>query len=218
MTPAPACPRPVVTLLLAPDLLGPAERYAAIARCGGAIVDTGMHFDKRRKCFHRFSIADTRGLLDLTIPVAKPQSYTGATYADILISDHSPWWHTLMTTLESAYGRTPYFEYYADDFRALLTPGRVATPMVHLCRDLDTLVCRLLAIPAPIYLSHPFQESQSPVIDLRRTSNEAISKAYPILTPYWQLRADTLGFIPGLSILDILFNLGPEALLRLLPK
>ncbi|MCM1337931.1 MAG: WbqC family protein [Candidatus Amulumruptor caecigallinarius] len=199
-------------MILAPELLGPACRYRAIARQGGGIVDTSLHFDKRFKAFHRFTIADTRGPLDVTIPVAKPASHTTATYADILISGHSPWWQTMMTALESAYGRTPFFEFYADDFLPLLNPDRVGTPMATLSADLDNLVCRLLSIPAPTYTS------DSPLLPTdceRITPTATLASKYTIAEPYWQVRAQTLGFIPGLSILDLIFNLGPEATLLL---
>lgn len=222
-------------LLLAPELLGPAARYRAMALHAPAAVDCSLHFDKRRKNFHRFTIADTRGPLAVTIPIAKPASHSTATYADILISDHSPWWLTMMTALESAYGRTPFFEFYADDFAPLIGPHRVGTPMATLCRDLDAVVCRLLAIPAPNWLpaAHPHASAQSasatfsapeplfdsalsfsdgsPLpLDLRRTPDTALAP-YALAAPYWQVRAASLGFIPGLSIVDLLFNLGPEA-------
>lgn len=228
-------------LFLAPELLGPAARYRAMALHAPAAVDCSLHFDKRRKSFHRFTIADTRGPLAVTIPIAKPASHSTATYADILISDHSPWWLTMMTALESAYGRTPFFEFYADDFAPLIGPHRVGTPMATLCRDLDALVCRLLAIPAPARLpaAHAHASAQSasatfsapeplfdsalsfsdgqpstapepPGLDLRRSGEEALAP-YALAAPYWQVRAASLGFIPGLSIVDLLFNLGPEA-------
>ncbi|MDE6430391.1 MAG: WbqC family protein, partial [Duncaniella sp.] len=42
------------------------------------------------------------------------------------------------------------------------------------------------------------------------------SPCEPISLPsYWQIREDKLGFIPGLSVLDLIFNLGPEAVLYL---
>ena len=222
-------------LILPPELLGPVVRYRAMAFYAPAVVDCSLHFDKRRKSFHRFTIADTRGPLAVTIPIAKPESHSTATYADILISDHSPWWLTMMTALESAYGRTPFFEFYADDFAPLIGPHRVGTPMASLCRDLDLLVCGLLAIPAPAWTAQPPLYSSSrrtteaffdsapgfsegspsteagpPPLDLRRAPDTALAP-YALTAPYWQVRDATLGFIPGLSVLDLLFNLGPEA-------
>lgn len=197
-------------IILAPELLGPVARYRAMALHGPAAVDTSLHFDKRRKSFHRFTIADTRGPLAVTIPIAKPASHSTATYADILISDHSPWWLTMMTALESAYGRTPFFEFYADDFASLIGPHRVGTPMASLCRDLDLLICRLLAIPAPSFSEGRPSAAPAPALDLRRAGDAPLAP-YALAAPYWQVRAASLGFIPGLSIVDLLFNLGPEA-------
>lgn len=200
MTP-PVSPGP---LILAPELLGSVDRYILIARHGGPVtVHTALPYDKRRKSSHRFRIADTRGPLDITIPVAKPESFSSATDSDILLSGHSPWWEVAMTALESAYGRTPYFEYYADEFRALLHPDRVGTPLIDLTADLDRLVCRLASIPAPWY---------KPLPSTVRPASIPPAEPFPV---YRQVRQEKLGFIPHLSIVDLLFSLGPETVLLL---
>ena len=63
--------------LILPSLFCPAASYyAMMAEAGHVVVNTGMRFDKRRKEVHRCVIADTRGPLELTVPIAKPYGRT----------------------------------------------------------------------------------------------------------------------------------------------
>lgn len=194
-------------LILPPELLGSVDRYIHIARHGAVTVDVGMPYDKRAKTTHRFTIADTRGKLNVTIPIVHPQTHHGTRISDILLSDHSPWWLTAMTALESAYGRTPYFEFYADELLPMFDAGRVGTPLVELCRDMEELMCRLIGLPAPRY-GGVIPESNPE--DMRRGVRQIEDFRH-----YYQVRADKLGFLPHMSVADLLFNLGPESLLYL---
>ena len=139
------------------------------------------------------TIADTRGPLELTVPVAKPY---GRTWADTSVSRHGAWFDVMWTALESAYGRTPFFEFYADDFRPLLLGVDDFGTVGELNFRFDLAIRRALGIQSPVIYS---TEEASPV---------AIEPWQP--QPYWQVREQQLGFIPGLSILDLIFNLGPE--------
>ncbi|MBD5352029.1 MAG: WbqC family protein [Bacteroides sp.] len=150
-------------------------------------------FDKRLKSAHRMTIADTRGPLDLTVPIAKPYGHTWATTA---VSRHNDWFQLMWTTLESAYGRTPYFEFYADDFRPLLIGVNDFGSVAELNFRFDCAIRRALGLSNPVALS------------LTESHPMPIPEWQP--QPYWQIRRDSLGFIPNLSILDLIFNLGPE--------
>lgn len=184
---------------LAPAFCAPAARFAVIVAHGGRVaVDVGRRFDKRFKSTHRCTVADVRGPLTLTVPVDKPASYRTATWADITVSPHGNWPPVMVTALESAYGRTPFFEFYIDRIAPLLlaAPGR---RLVDLDHDLEALICRFLSIPYVLGCDY------ADVADAPEIPPPALSE------PYWQVRADKLGFIPELSVLDVLFNLGPDA-------
>lgn len=207
------CATEVSTLLLRPELFGSVDRYILMSRYGRVAVDVDMPYDKRVKATHRFTIADTRGAVNVTVPTVHPSKHHGTLVSDILLSDHSPWWQTVMTALESAYGRTPFFEFYADDFARLFTSRRVGTPLVDFCRDADLTVCRLIGLDMPAYVGVEAVASAvaaGGMTDRRRGVPEVSD-----FTPYYQVRAEKLGFLPHLSIVDLLFNLGSEALLYL---
>ena len=197
---------PHATVVLPPQFCASAEYYAVMAAYGSAIIHDGMPYDKRFKSTHRAEIADTRGRLTLTVPVSKPHGR--CTWAQTTVSPHDEWWTIHFTALESAYGRTPWFEYYADDFRPLFSAGQVGRSLTDFDADFDSLVRRLLSIPTQVRhcADHDFQP-QPGALDLRRADFDTMVT----IAPYWQVRADSLGFTGGLSVLDLLFNLGPEA-------
>ena len=188
--------------ILPPRLFPPTAYYVLMA-ARGAVIDTSVRYNKADKGVHRFTIADTRGTLRLTVPVSRPSGCR--LWRQATVSDHGRWWETMPVALESAYGRTPFFEYYIDRFRPLFSPEPEG--IVDVCLRADALVRGILDLPAPLTAGTP-DPTGAP--DCRTADFEALSMPLP---PYWQVRADTLGFIPGLSVLDLLFNLGPEACL-----
>ena len=177
-----------------PQLFGPIDYW--VRRAAGLPLATAPLFDKRRKEVHRYTIADVNGPLTLTVPIVKPHGLPHATWADVALSDHGQWWHIHRTALESAYGRTPFFEFYIDRFAPLFsadTPDRYPS-ILHYIAAADSLL-RPILLPTT-----------------QPSANSALKTTLP---PYWQPRADRLGFIPGLSILDLIFCLGPEAAIYL---
>lgn len=189
-----------------PEFFGSSWRWAAMLLCGRAIVDTDMRHDKRAKRVHRTLIADTRGELMVTIPVAKPQTKAGerSKWRDVAISRHGEWWHIHRTTLESAYGRTPFFEFYIDRFAPFFsadTPDRYPS-IVDLDIAADRLIADILMLPQPEFGSAP-----ASAIDMSKVERLGSGISY------YQVRDTKFGFIDGLSVLDLIFNLGPESAL-----
>lgn len=175
-------------------------------------VDSSMRWDKRVKSTHRFTIAAEAGPLTLTVPVAKPREYHSATLDSVTVSSHGNWWRMHLTALESAYGRTPFFEFYIDRFRPLLSPETVGRSLAWLTAAWDSLICPILHLPVPLPLSLGGMPCDAEVWNDCRHDDPAVD-----LPPYWQVRGARFGFIPDMSVLDLIFNLGPEAPLYIRP-
>ena len=190
-------------VILPPAYAGSVGRYLLLAASPHAIVDNATRHNKRFKSTHRTEIIDTRGVLTLTVPL---KGGSCPTWADARISDHGRWQQNHLTALASAYGRTPFFEFYIDRIAPLLLAAEGGNRLVDLNSAIEKTICNMLHIPEPEYTEAP----EVTAVDMR--SRHAVSPD----RPYWQIRADRLGFHPGLSILDLLFNLGPEASLYLL--
>lgn len=197
---------PSPTLRLLPAYMGSIRRYAAMLASEGAEVDCCSKFNKRFKTFHRTTIVDANGVINLTLPIVKPKSHSLARWSDILISDHDSWWHIHLEALKSAYGRTPFFEFYLDDFAPFYTSEWSGTPLVSYLEKMDIMLLNRLCIDTPLsYMQKPESIGSGIALDDIKISD----------IEYYQSRKESFGFIPGLSIVDLLFNMGPEAALVL---
>lgn len=186
-------------------LLGPAAYYAALGAYEYVEFEPDRRWSKREKELHRYEIADTRGRLRLTVPVSLPADVEGAmTRSRVLLSQHGEWWRVHRTALESAYGRTPYFEFVFDRFAPLFEDPGAETRLIDYLECADRAVMDFLGI-----VLQPVPDGME-TEDLRRTDFYAVENPR-----YTQVREQQLGFLPGLSILDLIFNLGPEAQLYL---
>lgn len=204
MTPPPL-PYPDCVLIVPPVYAGTVPLYAAMAQYGAVCLDPSTPWDKRRKESHRTVIAGANGIQRLTVPIVKPDRYHGTTVGDIKVSDHGHWWDLHRGAIESAYGRTPYYEYYADEIAPAFT-GHIDS-LYNLDLLLHRFACRVAGIN-----------------DISGDTR-AISHYRPVLLadhattatehPYWQVWADRYGFQPGLSVLDLIFSLGPLTTLHL---
>jgi len=192
-------------ILLPLRYFGSVDYYAVMAAYGKARLSPNQRYDKRDKRVHRMDIHDVHGELSLTVPVCKPTVAKDCTWSDIGISDHGSWWHVHRVALESAYGRTPFFEFYIDRFLPFFTHSEIRN--FNSVADYDIAItgtiCDILSIDSPA-LTAGSQYSGRPISE-------------PMLPemPYWQIRSNEFGFIPHLSILDLIFSLGPEATLYL---
>ncbi|MBQ5392422.1 MAG: WbqC family protein, partial [Bacteroidaceae bacterium] len=119
-----------------------------------------------------------------SVPVVNPHGRTPV--GEILISEHGNWRHQHWNALVSSYRQTPYFDYYAEDFYPFYHEQRWQK-LADFNADLHTTVMRLL---------EPY-----PLLEESRCLRE----------PYYQLFAPRHGFIEDLSIVDLLFNMGPES-------
>lgn len=193
----------VEKIILLPELFPSINRYNLIFRKEGKVaVCSDPRFNKRQKQVHRYTIADANGTISLTVPVEKPAHSLDAGWNDVGISRHGQWWNIHRTALESAYSRTPFFEFYIDRLLPFIssdTPDRFRS-VAELAIESERTVLKALGL-------EPLSETEEPV------NHIVTPEVAP--APYWQVRQDRFGFIPGMSILDLLFNLGPEAPLYL---
>ena len=133
-----------------------------------------------------------------------------------LISDHGNWRHLHWQALQTAYGDSPFFEYYEDDLRPFFTERRWER-LTDFNADICRTMCRLLDIHPDIKPTTEYSKNGD-FIDFR----DAINPKHPLpdadFQPrrYWQVFEQRHGFLANLSILDLLFNMGPEAIFYLI--
>lgn len=160
------------------------------------IIDNGERWQKQTER-NRCIIATANGTQMLTVPVSIPaKENSNITTGDILISDHGNWRHLHWNALSSAYGMSPFFDYYADDIKPFFSEKwefltdynlAITKKMIELLGGDDILRHKTFQKP----------------------SDNTETK------PYYQTFQKRHGFIPNLSILDLLFNEGPDSILFL---
>lgn len=194
------------TILLSSLYLAPVEYYASIFNSSKGIIE--IHDSYHKQSYrNRCTIAGANGMLSLTIPIEKPTVKTRM--KDIRISDHGSWRHLHWNAIISAYNSTPFFQYYEDDFRPFYENK---FEFLHdFNEQLRLLIFRLAGIETPIiYSSEYIFEPVNNEIDLRESFHPKRKPTYS-LPEYYQVFKEKHGFIPNLSIIDLLFNLGNES-------
>lgn len=191
--------------------LGPVQYYCKLFRYTDVRIERAENYLKqtyRNRC----TIGAANGPLSLSVPIVKPDTLKCLT-KDIRISDHGNWRHLHWNALVSAYRMSPFFEYYEEDFLPFYE--RKYTFLFDFNEELRQTVCRLLALEPKV----SYTETYRAVVpnDFR----EGIRPRSPlpdvafIPAPYYQVFREKHGFLPNLSIVDLLFNMGPEGIIVL---
>lgn len=202
------------TLLLAAAYLGPVDFYARLYGCNKVCIEQWDHYVKqtyRNRC----RILAAGGVVQtLTVPVVKPE-YEKMPYKDIRISDHGNWRHLHWQALVSAYRNSPYFEYYEEDFLPFYT--RKYDFLLDFNLSLQEMICKLIGIETDVELtSHYIDAAEAKFYwDYREIADPGRKDCTINVGPYYQVFPTSEGFQPNLSIVDLLFNMGPESLIVL---
>lgn len=159
---------------------------------------------------NRAEIATGNGVLMLNVPVSKPDGNHTRT-GDIIISYHEPWNKRHWRAIESAYNAAPYFLYYRDGLERIIMAKY--DRLVDLNDDLLQYLLSKLKITCHTEYSQDYLPANGEPMDLRyslssKRQNESVMASLP---PYSQVFDSRYGFKPNLSVIDLLFNLGPEA-------
>ena len=197
-------------VLLSTTYFGPIQWYQKLYRAEHVEIEQWESFQKqtyRNRCL----IASANGVQALTVPVEHGDSLL---IKDIRLSDHGHWRRLHWNALQSAYGESPFFEYYQDDIRPFF--DKRYTFLLDFNEAIRLKMCELLDIQPSVALTQAYAPTS--VIDYRR----AISPKHPATDPgfqprrYYQVYEQKHGFLANLSILDLLFNQGPESIFFLL--
>ena len=236
--------------LLSSTYFGPIQWYQKLNRYDECLIERHESFIKQTYR-NRMIIPTTNGPLSLTIPT---NHNTSLAMKDIRISDHANWRHVHWNALLSAYGESPFFEYYQDDIRPFYE--KKYEFLFDFNMEITEKMIELLDIRPKISITNEYIQSEElkvksieseelkvkseefnglanhkvqssnlkvqskdvqSIVDFR----EAIRPKKPLPDAefeskrYYQVYEQKFGFQPNMSILDLLFNEGNEAIFYL---
>lgn len=162
---------------------------------------------------NRCKIVNANSTQILTVPLVKGKNQQSP-IREVQISYIDDWQRIHWTSIQSAYGNAPFFEHYADHFKGFFT--KKYETLFDLNRVILHKILSLLQMETDIQSSAVYEKNPVDFVDLRnkistRESNTFVDKNF---TPihYSQVFEEKHRFLPNLSILDLIFCKGPEAL------
>ncbi len=198
-------------LLLCSAYLPPISFFAAMTAAEGDILVEQNDSYHKQTFRNRALIATSNGVQSLTIPVVKPEGGRAA-MKDVRISDHGEWRHLHWSALESAYMNSPFFIYYQDDLRPFYEKRYEF--LLDFNMELTGTIADMIGFKPEFKLTEQYVTDVDGITDLR-AAVKADAIPMPEVKPYYQVFAKKNGFLKDLSIVDLLFNMGPESILAL---
>lgn len=200
------------TVCLSTAYFAPIEYYQHIKNAEKVSIEQHEYYQKQ-SYRTRSRIVSANGVMDLSIPVEK-RNHT--LIRDVRISEHSDWQTLHWRSIEAAYNSSPFFEYYADDFRPFFEKKWLFLWDFNM--ELLHKTLELLDIETKITLTEAYEpQTDENTLDLREIIHPKKAASLP-LKRYYQVFAAKFGFIPNLSIADLLFNMGNESQLVIAHK
>ena len=192
-------------LLIEMQYLGSISYYRELLRYKEILIEAHENFEKstfRNRCY----IASPNGKLRLTVPVEGGKGQR-ALYSEIKIDYEQDWQKIHWQSLASCYRNSPYFEFYEDRFEPFYSQ-RFET-LFDFNKKMMNLMLELLKINLQIEYTTSYQKQYADADDFR--SRILPGNQLDTVIKYRQVFENKTGFLPDLSIVDLLFCEGPHA-------
>ena len=184
----------------------PTEYFALLAKYSSVYIEACENYQKqsyRNRC--RIYAAD--GPQALNFPVRHRDGTFNLPIREIEVDYSTPWVEKAERCIETAYRSSAYFEYYRDELFAILDahPASLWELDMRIIRFfLDRIGLRTELVPTTEFAAEH--------VDIHPKRPNAILQENGLDRPYYQVFADRHGFVPNLSVMDLLFNEGPASI------
>ena len=190
--------------------------YAAALKAGVLLIDLDERHLPLRHSHHRYRIDGPNGVQTLTVPLVGSTNNMMTPLRDVLISEHGDWRRLHWGALFSAYGRSPYFDYVADDLSRVIHGTQ--RYLHEFNRHLHEVIVDFMDLPlVTCYPTSTEINTEGETLDLRgRIAMKKPDTLSMDNVPYYQMWTTKSGFCPDLSILDLMMNMGREGIFTLM--
>jgi len=187
--------------------LPPVEYFLALNKHKPNVLIEGEEHFPKQTYRNRANICSPDGVLTLTVPVIKgAKNHTKI--KDVKISYDFKWQRLHWMGLQACYRRSAYFEYYEDDFAPFYEHKE--NFLFDYNQQLLQLLIKLTKIKTTLTYTETYELGYPALTDLRNTISPKNEKDLE-QKPYFQVFEEKQGFMKNLSIVDLLFNQGPQA-------
>jgi hypothetical protein len=193
-------------IVLHPTYFPNIAHFVAMVNAEEVILEMEDNFLKQTYR-NRTYIYGANGKLGLNIPVIHSQK-NRQKYKDVKNYNQDNWQSLHWKSILSAYRTSPFFEYYEDELQSLFTK-KTDFILDHNLLCLET-ICECLQLELNLSKTDTFEKTLKDKTDYRQLVNAKKEPNYNF-EKYTQVFSAKHGFIPNLSILDLLFNEGPNA-------
>ncbi|MEM6686075.1 MAG: WbqC family protein [Bacteroidota bacterium] len=197
-----------MSILVHPTYFPSIAHYVLFAKTETLVYEMEDNFQKQTYR-NRTYIYGANGKLMLNVPVRHSKGSKHQKYREILIANETPWQRLHWKSLESAYRTSPYFEYYEDEFLPLFE--KKYTYLMDLNLEVIQVLNDCLQLAIETSQTETYQPTVTALHDFRKLVDVKKEPTYGFDT-YTQVFDSKFGFIANLSILDLLFNEGTNAL------
>lgn len=195
-----------VKVLVSTAYLPPSEYFSLILKADEILIEKEENYLKqsyRNRCY----ILSAHGPQLLTVPV-----YLGSIHKtsikDIRIDYSKRWQKVHLGAIVAAYNSSPYFQFYFDEIEHVISAKNEF--LLDLNMQLSELIMKMMKMKVkPAYTTH-FESPGSKEYDYRYSLSPKKTSGYRV-KEYMQVFSEGNGFVQGLSVLDLIFNTGPEA-------
>ncbi len=193
-------------ILLTSAYFPPISYMSLIAQSDLVYIEAHENYQKqsyRNRCY----IAGPNGKQMLNIPVIKTNG-NHTLITEVQLSEQMNWKKHHWNSIQTAYNSSPFMLYYEDEIKAIFFAQHQS--LWELNMQLLELMIELLQLNTEIKTTTSFEINVDEIKDFRQVINP--KKEDGITYPnYIRVYEDKNEFMPNLSILDLLFNMGPEA-------
>jgi hypothetical protein len=193
---------PVLTIAYFP----PIEYFAVLAKYSSVYIEACENYQKQ-SYRNRCHIYAENGLQALNFPVVHRDGTFSLPIREIEVDYSTPWVAKTERCIETAYRSSAFFDYYRDELFAILDaqPGTLWELDMRIIRFfLNKIGLRTELVPTESFAAEH--------LDIHPKRPNAILQELGADRPYYQIFTDRHGFIPNLSVMDLLFNEGPASL------